>query len=120
MDKITVEQLHELYVDTLSKCGSYLLNEDDETIEYNIFEEFDIGLISFLHDDSLIRLFEAELISSEEMKEAQKLRKLAIDVQNKNEWNLLSFRTSVNWKEVLKLADKLNILINKGNRQVNL
>jgi len=30
MEKITIEQLEELYNDTLGKCGTYLLKEDDD------------------------------------------------------------------------------------------
>ena len=43
MEQITVKKLFEFYNDTLNKCGTFLLNEDDKTIEYNIYEEFDIG-----------------------------------------------------------------------------
>jgi hypothetical protein len=31
MEKITIEQLEELYNDTLKRCGTYLLKEDDDT-----------------------------------------------------------------------------------------
>jgi hypothetical protein len=49
--QLSLKKLMELYVDTLSKCGTYLLSEDDKVVEYNIFEEFDIGIISFFHID---------------------------------------------------------------------
>ena len=108
------KKLHELYLETLRRCGAYLLNETNETIEYNIFEEFDIGVVSFLHNNSLIKLFEAELITYQEMSDVQKLRGLVLDLQNKNEWNIESFRTSENWKQVLYLTDKINSQINSS------
>lgn len=48
MNKITENQLFDLYKDTLEKCGLFLLNEDEEIIEYNIYKEFDIGIHSFI------------------------------------------------------------------------
>lgn len=105
---ISLNKLLELYVDTLNKCGEYLLDKDDETIEYNIFEEFDIGMISFLHKDSLTKLFEAGLITKNDMEDAISIRKISLELQNKNEWNIESFRTSEKWKEMLNLCDKIN------------
>ncbi|GBG07635.1 hypothetical protein PAT3040_02191 [Paenibacillus agaridevorans] len=49
----TVTERMELFLDTLQN-GTYLLNADKTTIEYKIFEEFDIGAISFLHNNNLI------------------------------------------------------------------
>ncbi|KAF6578496.1 hypothetical protein MHB46_22425 [Paenibacillus sp. FSL H7-0703] len=65
VEKISIEKLMELYVNTIDKCGTYLLSEDDMVIGYNIFEEFDTGVISFLHADILQKLNHAGLISDE-------------------------------------------------------
>ncbi len=107
MENISLNQLYALYKDTLNKSGTYLLNEDNETINYNIFEEFDIGVISFLSETSLLKLLEGGLISNDEMKCGLELRKMVFDLQNNNEWNIESFRSSKNWKIVLELSDKL-------------
>jgi hypothetical protein len=106
--EISLNKLLELYIDTLNKCGTYLLDEDDETIEYNIFEEFDIGIVSFLHKDSLTKLLEGGLITKNEMEEVTDIRKKALELQEKNEWNIDFFRTSENWRELLNLCDKIN------------
>ena len=108
MDTLLVGKLWEFYVDTLNKCGTYLLNDSDEVIEYNIFEEFDIGVISFLHDDSLGKLYKNKLISKIEEDEARTLRYLVLGIQDKNEWNVKSLRTSADWKKILELCDKIN------------
>ena len=47
MKKISLEELMELYKYTLEKCGTYLLEVEDKIIEYNIFEEFDIGIHTY-------------------------------------------------------------------------
>ncbi len=105
---IPLNKLFELYTDTLSKCGNYLLDKDDETIGYNIFEEFDIGVISFLHNDSLKKLLDGGLITIHEKADATNIRKMALELQNKNEWNMECFKTSENWKHILNLCDKIN------------
>jgi predicted RNA-binding protein associated with RNAse of E/G family len=112
--QISLNKLLELYVDTLNKCGTYLLAGDDETILYNIFEEFDIGIVSFLHEDSLTKLLEGGLISKNEMEEAINIRKKTLELQEKNEWNIDFFRTSENWRELLNLCDEINKIRNSS------
>lgn len=50
MDNISVGELNDLFVDTIQRCTCDLIDKDDETIEYELFEEFDLGVHSFLHD----------------------------------------------------------------------
>lgn len=80
MDKISIDRLMKLYVDTVSKCGTYLLSEDDIVIGYKIFEKFDTGVISFLHTDSLEKLNDAGLISDEIMQKSSTLRNLVLEL----------------------------------------
>ena len=107
MRSISLAELYELYKDTISKCGSYLLNESDNVIIYNIFEEFDVGIISFLHEESLIKLFDGGYISADKMKISLELRNFVLEMQNSGDWNIESFRASEKWKKVLYLSDKL-------------
>ena len=48
---ISLEKRYENFKSTIEECGSYLLLEDDDTIKHNLFEEFSIDIISFLHED---------------------------------------------------------------------
>ena len=96
------------YVDTMERAGTYLLTADDETIGYQIFEEFDIGACTFLHISQLTILFESGFISKSEMDKSALLRKMAFDLQANNEWDMSLFRTSENWKKLLQLADEIN------------
>jgi hypothetical protein len=107
MQNISLNKLFDLYNDTLCKCGIYLLNEEDEIINYNIFEEFDIGVISFLQEDSLQKLLDGKLINQLEFVNSLKLRYMVLNLQNSNEWNIKSLRTSTNWFKVMVLADKI-------------
>ncbi|MCJ8014871.1 hypothetical protein MUG84_24610 [Paenibacillus sp. KQZ6P-2] len=107
MEKISIEKLMELYVDTLDKCGTYLLSENDMVIGYNIFEEFDTGVTSFLHTDVLQRLNDAGLISDEIMSKSAILRNLVLELQQGDEWNINAVRNSPEWRKVLDLADEI-------------
>jgi len=107
MEAITDQRLFELYNDTLSKCGMYLFDEEDDVVEYNIFEEFDIGVHSFLHIDSLNRLYKNGFISPNKLTKSITLRDKVIQLQNSNEWAIESFRTSKKWQEILLLCDEI-------------
>lgn len=110
MENITIDTLFELYEDTIDKCGSYLLEEEDETIEYNVFEEFDIGVHSFLHIDNLNKLCQKGFISKDKMDKSLMLRDKVIQLQNSNEWNIDSLKASEKWRDVFSLCDELKAL----------
>lgn len=110
MKNITDKELLELYLDTLNKCGVYLLDEDDATIEYAIYEEFDIGVNSFLHINSLKKLYDKELISIDKLNLSILLRTKVMELQNSDEWDFVNFRTSKKWKEIMVLADKIKAI----------
>ena len=50
---VSLEEKYENFKKTIQECGSYLLTESDDTIKHNLFEEFSIDAISFLHEDTL-------------------------------------------------------------------
>ena len=62
MEKIAVGKLFELYLDTLELCSEDTKLLSDELIEYNIFEEFIVGITSFMAPVSLDRLLDNGLI----------------------------------------------------------
>lgn len=111
MEKITVEKLMELYIDTIGKCGSYLLSEDDKVIEYNIFEEFDTGVISFLHADNLRLLKDAGLINDEIMQKSINLRNWIQTIQQGDNWNIDAVRNSTEWKKIFELSDEIKTML---------
>ncbi|WP_379142988.1 hypothetical protein [Paenibacillus sp. sgz500992] len=107
MKNISLEELMEMYVDTLSKCGTYLLSADDTIIGYNIFEEFDTGVISFFHTASLQKLNDAGLITEEIMEKSAALRSLVLELQKGDKWNINSVRNSIEWRKILDVADEI-------------
>ncbi|WHX98454.1 hypothetical protein [Neobacillus sp. DY30] len=110
-NEITNKQLMELFLDTIQRCGTHLYNMDDETIEYEIFEEFDIGVVSFLHNDSLSKLYSAGLISYEVMQKGLELRQKVQDLQNSGLWNMEALKRRNEWKEVFILSDEIRTML---------
>ncbi len=110
MKKIEIRKLYDLYLDTLSRLGTYLLDEDSETIEYNVFEEADIGVHSFLHFKSLEKLHKEGLISKEKLLKSLELREKFLKLQCTNEWNIDDLKSSKKWKELLLLSDEINLM----------
>ncbi|REE54721.1 hypothetical protein A8990_1795 [Paenibacillus taihuensis] len=111
MENISVDKLYELYVHTINSCGTYLLSSDDSVIGYNIFEEFDIRAVTFLHSDNLQRLHEAGLINDVVRSKSLSLRAKFLRLQQSNEWNINAVRTSYEWKIVLDMADEIKSVI---------
>lgn len=110
MEQLTDQDLLGWYQDTLNKCGLFLLNEADEVIEYNIYEDFDVDVHSFLHINSLQRLYDKDLINAEELQKSLLLRNKVLELQNTDGWGLENFRTSEKWREIMTLADEIKNL----------
>jgi hypothetical protein len=53
LNSISVGKLFKQFIDAINKCGEFLISSSDEIIGYNIFEVFDIGVITFMHHNSL-------------------------------------------------------------------
>jgi len=106
MDNITIEKLNELFIDTLEKCSSRILQKDDDEIEYDLFEEFDIGMRSFLHEESLNRLLSENYINKEIMILSKKLRETALAI-DEDKWNLEEAKTTKEWADIFYLSDRI-------------
>jgi hypothetical protein len=50
---ISVSDSYELFVETVGKCTSDVLARNDEHIQCELFEEFEVGAHSFLHEDPM-------------------------------------------------------------------
>ncbi|MCC8024394.1 MAG: hypothetical protein LIP16_03715 [Clostridium sp.] len=111
MNKITVGKLFELYLDTLKMCSEDTKLLPDDLIGYNIFEEFIIGITSFLAPVSLERLIDNGLIDEQIYNDSEYLRALVLELDGTAEWNVSSFRNSESWNEIIKLSDKIKKII---------
>lgn len=105
MKEITVQDKYKLYRDTLSHCGTFLLDSSDDDIGYRIFEEFDADSISFLHPKTLDALLGAKYITQEVYALSINLAKSFRALDGTDLWNVSAVRTSKEWLAVLSLAD---------------
>lgn len=112
-----IEGLMEWYVDTLKDCGIYLLNAEKSEIEYRIFEEFDIGATTFLHDINLMRLKEAGLINDRIMIKSADLRRKFLSLLDGDKRDAKSVKSDPEWREVLLLADEIKGMLEKSEKE---
>lgn len=112
---ISIDKLMDFYMDTLQKCGVYLLDMEDEDIEYNIFEEFDINVVSFLHQNTLSKLKDENLISEQIVEKSIELREKYLAMQNAETCNVESVRNNKEWRSILELSDNIKSLIDKND-----
>jgi hypothetical protein len=92
--------------------GKHLLVQNDETIEYELFEEFDISIISFLHDKNLEKLLIEGFIDRETKNTTLTLRSKAFNLLNQEKNRSANFvRNSSQWDKVFELADGINELL---------
>lgn len=109
-----IKKLYDYFLDTLSHCGSFILSSNYDTINYEIFEEFDIGVITFLHKDSLNQLFDAEMITLDVYNKCYILREKVLELQNLGLWKIDLVKSNEKWREVIILCDEIhNIMDSK-------
>lgn len=113
-ENISLEQLYEFYIDCISNCGCFLLSLTDDEIEYKVFEEFVIGVHTFLHRDNLIRLLEGGFISKDTLYKSDEIRNKVFLLDNSDQWNILSVRTSHQWREIMKMTDQVFAELDKN------
>lgn len=106
MEPISILELNELFIDTLQHGSSETLSKPDEEVEWHLFEEFDVGVISFLHEKSLSRLLAQGYINNEIKNLSSVLRRKAISLL-KGERNVNFARTDKGWAELFKLTDRV-------------
>ena len=107
MEEISPEELYELYEDTLYKCGSKIFNYPDDIIEMMVFEDFDIGVHSFLHDDSLYTLINNHLINKKQYDLSRRIRALFLEIEGCGELTMDCLKgQSKKWKQLISLVDE--------------
>lgn len=111
MERKRASQLFELFVQTLSCCGMFLLESEPQDIEYYLFEEFDSDSVSFLHQDALNILLENDYISSDVYWLCRLLYEKFRKMEGTNLWNVASVKIDSEWHSILELSDKIKSLI---------
>jgi hypothetical protein len=106
MEPILPAESNELFLDTLFRVSSKILISSDEEIEHDLFEEFDAGAVSFLHEWTLDRLLEHGFIDSEIKTLSLALREKALFLLE-HKRDLDSVKTDAEWMDLFRLADKI-------------
>lgn len=112
MEKLSIGGKFDWFLDTLSKSGIFVKNLSDTEIETYIFEDFIVGVISFMHTKNLQELKEYGIIDDKIMKMSLDLRERTIKLDNSELWNIESVKQSSVWLEILELSDEIKSLIN--------
>jgi hypothetical protein len=108
MNEISTAELYDLYIDTVGRCTSELRNLTAEEINYNLFEEFDVGVHSFFHDDNLSKLRHAGFIDDEMLKISKEVRSHWHNLQ-KRSWTIADVKNMREWQDLFALCDRLKL-----------
>ena len=109
---ISLEKRYENFKSTIEECGSYLLLEDDDTIKHNLFEEFSIDAISFLHEDTLNLLLNEGMIDEDILEKSIELRNSFMQLDKNVELRSVeAVRTFEEWKKLLRISDEIRKLL---------
>ena len=111
MKEITLSQRYDLFKDTLSHLGTFLLTETKEDIEYHVFEEFDSDCTSFLHETNLRALLYGGYINAEICSEVLRLSATFRALEGTALWNSDDVIRAAAWREVLELADSVKAML---------
>ena len=87
------------------------MTESDDTIKHNLFEEFSIDVISFLHEDTL-NLFLDEGMIDDELEKSTVLRNSFMQLEKNVELlSVEAVRTFEEWKRLLRASDEIRKLL---------
>jgi len=102
---LTPQEQKEWVIDTLRWCGLHLLEEDDDAIAYEIFEQFDIGAFSSLHESALKRIREAGLLTDDVAERCLELREKYLAIEGTDLWTVEAVRAAPEWRGLMELSD---------------
>lgn len=110
MNQITIEQLYVLFVDTAKRCSSEITALSDDEIEFNLFEEFDVGVRSFFHNDNLTKLLKTGMISKETVLLSREIRSKWIEL-DETDWTITEIKSHPSWNQLFSSCDRLIALL---------
>ena len=110
---ISLEERYENFKKTIQECGSYLLTESDDTIKHNLFEEFSIDVISFLHEDTLNLFLDEGMIDDDILEKSIELRNSFMQLEKNVELlSVEAVRAFEEWKRILRTSDEIRKMLN--------
>lgn len=108
MADISTTDLYDLFLDTIGRGTSEICRLSDEEILYNLFEEFDAGVHSFLHEDNLTNLRHAGLIDDEMMTWGKEVRRRWLILQQGPK-TVQKIKNNSEWRELFEFCDRLKL-----------
>lgn len=109
---ISLEERYQNFKKTIQECGSYLLTESDDTIKHNLFEEFSIDVISFLHEDTLNLFLDEGMIDDDILEKSIVLRNSFMQLEKNVELlSVEAVRIFEEWKRLLRASDEIRKLL---------
>lgn len=109
---ISLEERYENYKKTIQECGSYLLTESDDIIKHNLFEEFSVDVISFLHEDTLNLFLDEGMIDDDILEKSIELRNSFMQLEKNVELlSVEAVRTFEEWERLLRTSDEIRKLL---------
>ena len=112
---INIEESYEIFLNTLLRFDEKKLKLNDEELAYEIFEELDAEYHTFLHEWTVDRLINGNLIPKSIRKRILVLRENIRLVMAKNS-TVEFYRNSTEWK---KLRDEANSLVTELKTAAN-
>ncbi len=105
---LSIEERYDFLKKTLEECGTDILLECEEVIEYKLFEEFAIDAVSFLHENMLNILLDEGMINDEIFKKCLALRTLYLSMQSDSLLlNASEVKESLEWRKLMQLSDEI-------------
>lgn len=109
---ISLEEKYENFKRTIQECGSYLLTESDDTVKHNLFEEFSIDVISFLHEETLNLFLDEGMIDNDILEKSIELRNSFLQLEKNAELlSVEAVRSYDKWKRLLRISDEIGQLL---------
>lgn len=106
VQQISIDRLYTLLLDTAQRGSSRVRSLPDEELEYNLFEEFDVGAHSFFHEASLNRLQEAGRIDVHVASLCAKARELWLSqIQANDRSTVQQIRSDPKWDQLFECCD---------------
>src|SRR5690348_6470757 len=101
MKELTTAQHYDCCRDTLGWCTSAVRSKDDEELLYDLYEQFDIGATSSLHDSTLSRLHRDGYIDDEMVVLSRQARQLWFFLSSR-EWSIPAIKSDPEWQTLFR------------------
>lgn len=108
-----IEKRYAEFKIVLKHCGCFLLSADVDDIEYHIFEEFDIGVRTYMYDDMLELFLDNGLIDDAIEEKCKMLRAFFVDIEPSSPelWNVSEVKQHPKWRIILELSDEIKTML---------